>query len=414
MKSSPPDAVRIYYLLNLLFYIHLGFIGATYALFFYNFGISKLMTNVLSSLFMVSVFVMEIPTGAYADAFGYRKTLILAGLFLNIAMLLFSVGDNILIFGIAQILWGVSFAFESGALDAWMVNNSFLTGPDLDKVFIKAGKINNISMIISGLLGGYLANINIALPWKLSLISASIYVILVALYLNKPVYSVEPDKNTIKLDFKNGICKILSIIDTGKNYILKTPLLKYIIAFNMILSFCFSPVFVYWSPYLKSLSNEGFWLLGWIWVFIKISNLAGNLIIEYIPKSGNYRLNILCVATVCVSIVLSIASLSKKFITALIMFLLFEILLGIIQPLQKGYINEFITDAERATILSLDSMLSRAANFLSLLIMGLIGDLASMQTTWLISAGILIVNLIIIKKLNHYQKDVVEDSVSQT
>jgi len=399
MKNNPRlsrdelEIIRIYYILNLLFYIHQGFIGATYALFFYSFGISKFLTNVLSSLFMVSVFVMEIPTGAYGDAFGYRKALILAGVFLSLSMAIFSFGNTPWAFGIAQLLWGLSFAFESGTLDAWMVNNSYLTGPELDKIFVRSDKINNLSMIVSGLLGGYLASVDLALPWRLSAVSSMLYVLIAALCVDDKI------GGTGRINFREGLGKISAIVKDSADFIFTHPFLKYILTFNMILSFCFSPVFVYWSPYLNRLSGEGFWVLGWIWVFIKLANLLGNFILEKLPKTGNYRLKILFSAVAWVSAIIFTASLYKHFITVLLLFLAFEVFLGVIQPLQKGCINEALKSDERATLLSLDSMLSRAANFLSLVVMGLIADFASMETTWLISALALLPNLVIIKVL---------------
>jgi len=42
-----------YYILNTLFNIHLGFIGATYVVYFYESGISKLTTNILLSIFFL-------------------------------------------------------------------------------------------------------------------------------------------------------------------------------------------------------------------------------------------------------------------------------------------------------------------------------------------------------------------------
>ncbi len=87
--------INIFYLLNALFFVHLGFIRAIYIVFFYNFGIIKLHTNMLSSIFAMTVFLFEIPSGAYSDLFGTRKSLLLSGGLLVLSMALFAFGNNL-------------------------------------------------------------------------------------------------------------------------------------------------------------------------------------------------------------------------------------------------------------------------------------------------------------------------------
>ena len=390
-------SINIFYLLNALFFVHLGFIGAIYIVFFYNFGISKLHTNMLSSIFAITVFLFEIPSGAYSDLFGTRKSLLLSGGLLVLSMTLFAFGNNLWVFALAQGFWGISFAFESGALDAWMVNNSQSKGTQLDNTFARARKINNLLSILSGFIGGLLSNFSLRWPWLLSVITSISYLALVYIFVNKEEKYVTNSESAIS--FKQGLESIKLITKNSIEYCLINPVVKTIIIFNLIISFSFSPIFVYWSPYLNGLFNKGIWILGWIWVMIKFSNFIGNAILEHLLKTNKDRYKIMRTSVACISIVVVTASLYKNFIVVLIMFILFEIFIEILQPLQSALINDWIPDGERATILSFNSMACRASNFLSLMVMGYLGDKVSMSFTWSLSGIIIMSNFAVIAYL---------------
>lgn len=382
MGKSTQKARNIYFILQALFYVHLGIVGSTYILYFYNQGLSKLQTNIISAVFSITVFMMEIPSGAYCDRFGSRKTLLYAGITLSLSMLLFYIGGNIFILAIAQLLWGASFAFESGSSQAWVINKLQLKKEALDKMFAQSQKINSISMIIGGLIGAYLATKELRYIWILPMFLGLVYVLFVSIY----VYDNKLIKNE-KTDFTTGISDLKKNTKLGFNTIQKSKSLKKLIIFNLVISFSFSPLFVYWSPYISSLTNEGIWILGWMWVLIKVMNIIGNMVLDkYCFKRDRNR--VLAGSLLILSGAVTTAGMSDNFIYVVCMFLLFELLLGIIKPIQRAYINEYIVDDIRATLVSFDSMFGRIGSFLSLIIMGYLGDMFSMGLTWMI-AGVL-------------------------
>jgi|GEM_PF-518157 len=397
--------INNFYLINALFYMHLGLIGAMYIVYFYNYGLTKLSTNVLSSLFTITVFLMEIPTGAYADIFGIRKCLLLSGIFLTSSMATFLIGNSLYFFALAQILWGLSFAFESGALEAWMVNRSGFKGQQLDNAFARSRKINSLLSILGGLIAGLLSGLSLKWPWFLSLLTALLYLMLV--YRGVDDEKIENEKKVINV--KHGLLSMRSIIGTSISYSINNVTVKTLIIFNIVISFCFSPVFVYWSPYLSALFNKGTWILGWIWVVIKIANYAGNSILERISKCNVNRKLTMGLSLICISVALIIAALSSNFYIVLLMFITFEILIEIITPLQNAIINEWIPNEERATVLSFNSMICRLSNFFSLLIMGYIGDKISMQYTWIISGILILTNLVVLSFLKEIEKKVINN-----
>lgn len=157
--------VHYYYLLKLLFFGHLGIIGSTFIIYFYELGFSKLETNILNSIFTLSVVLVEIPTGTITDSIGYRKTLLGAGILLTISMLLFYLHFGVVFIIMAQVCWGISFAIESGSLDSWIINTDEIKSIELDRLYAKSNQINNIFFAIGGLIGAYIAFYDIKNIW---------------------------------------------------------------------------------------------------------------------------------------------------------------------------------------------------------------------------------------------------------
>lgn len=92
-----------YIILETLFYLHSGIIGATYILYFYDLGYSKFVTNIITSVFNVFVFIFEIPSGSLSDNRGNKSALIISGIALSSSMALFLYAGNISILILGQI-----------------------------------------------------------------------------------------------------------------------------------------------------------------------------------------------------------------------------------------------------------------------------------------------------------------------
>lgn len=382
----------IFYVITCLFYLHIGFMGSTYVLFFYSLGISKFTTNLIISTFSITLFIAEIPTGAYADIFGKRKSLILSGIFLTLSMLLFTFGQSAIVFIISEVLMGCAFAFVSGALESWAIEKLKLKDKEIDKLFTEQNKYLNLVLILGGLLGGFASNYSLRYIWILSLATAIIYLILVLIFVKEEKIEISKNNMKFKKKFINGIMQIKTTTINIFGYLLKNKNIRNIIFYNCILEFSFSPIFIYWAPLLNEYSNSKIWVLGIVWVVIKISNMIGNEFLNrIITKKDLSRESILYVSTSLIGICIFIASLSKDFDIILIAFITFEILLGIVQPIQRSCINNYIDIEERATILSFESMSRSSFSYTSMIIMGYIADKLSMNITWIIVSIIMTV-----------------------
>ena len=98
------------------FLISLHFFGGVLIPFFMEWGrINFFQIMVLQAVFYLSVFFLEIPTGAVADYLGRKISIVFAALSVVLAVLIYSYTPAFSLFIIAEILWAAGVALISGA-----------------------------------------------------------------------------------------------------------------------------------------------------------------------------------------------------------------------------------------------------------------------------------------------------------
>lgn len=93
--------------------------------FFVLYLLEFLNFSEIGVLFAVGWFIiaiMDYPTGAWSDSIGPRNVLIIANILFAISGIIFLFSDNFTLFLLSEILAGLGFSQESGALQSWFDN----------------------------------------------------------------------------------------------------------------------------------------------------------------------------------------------------------------------------------------------------------------------------------------------------
>jgi MFS family permease len=98
-----------------------------------------------------SLFVFEVPTGAFADTFGRRRSLVVSFAIQGAAILLIAAVPHFWAIALAWALWGFGYTFQSGTWEAWLADE---IGVDrLGGVLMRASRLG-YGAGIAGLLIG--------------------------------------------------------------------------------------------------------------------------------------------------------------------------------------------------------------------------------------------------------------------
>ena len=93
---------------------NLRFFGPFILLIFTDSGLSYLQIGLLYSIRDIATNILEIPTGVYADAFGRRKSMVMAFISYIVAFVIFFAFEDFYIYALAMILFAAGEAFRSG------------------------------------------------------------------------------------------------------------------------------------------------------------------------------------------------------------------------------------------------------------------------------------------------------------
>src|SRR5207249_11960908 len=117
--------------------------------------------------YLTTVFVFEVPTGAFADRFGRKRSFLAACMVRMTAYALYAFARDFADCLVAEVIDAVGTTLASGALEAWAVDGVRAEG-DLrptDALFARGQVVARALMIVGGVACGYLAELGWKVPW---------------------------------------------------------------------------------------------------------------------------------------------------------------------------------------------------------------------------------------------------------
>ena len=109
-----------------------------------------------------AVFVFEIPTGIVADVYSRRLSVIIGNIGMGVGFVMEGAYPHVGTIMAAQILWGITYTFTSGATEAWLAGE---VGEDaLTPTFLRAQQLGQIAALAAIVSAIGLAHIHLWVP----------------------------------------------------------------------------------------------------------------------------------------------------------------------------------------------------------------------------------------------------------
>jgi MFS family permease len=436
---APPDLtvhaiLRRYYGIWAIYSFGGGFLYGVYPLFLRSRGLDQFQMNSVLALYFFVTFLTDVPTGAFADALGRRRSFVLGCTLRFAAFLTYFFAHRFAFFLVAESIDGIGTTFCNGAIDAWGVDALDAGGYGLQKnrLFSRISQLSNFGFMLSALIGAYAANINIAWPW---LLGAAGYLIaaLAGILLMHEVRSA-----AARLDL-GGIPRMLTgrvIAGFRQGWRNRTVLLLSLA--NGIFFAAWAPYWLEWPQYFNDAWHTGIWIVGWYFCLFTIARMAGAEIVVRtvvsrmsaphngsgdrpdendpdllarggegssvilargchaknpdLPANGRdqysraLRLTAITVILSCMLIAAGLGSRHLLLVTAALFGL--NICFGAVMPLMQTWFNESIDAGERATLLSFNSTFSTIGGSMGLLLGGAVSDYGGFGAAWML-AGVI-------------------------
>ncbi|MFH1942940.1 MAG: MFS transporter [bacterium] len=162
MKEDNPQAyrsfIRCFYLYR--FFTDFVFVYAVYIILFKRNGLSVLEISLLLALWCAFVVVFEVPTGALADRWNRVSMLRLGLLSKAVGFGIWFFADRFWLFALGFLFWGIQETFSSGTLEAILYDTLKDSGKEEDYIKI-AGRGHfyaRIGIAVSVFFGGIIAS----------------------------------------------------------------------------------------------------------------------------------------------------------------------------------------------------------------------------------------------------------------
>lgn len=351
-------------------------------------GLSLFQIGLMETVYHISSFSMEIPTGAIADIFGRKTSRILGRITSVFAITVMIFGQNVYAFAMGFFLTALSNNLESGAGDALIYDSLKELGEE--NTYMKIGGRNElfyqITKTFSLLVGSYIATLSYAGVYKAALVVSIVSVIQALSFVEPSIGKVKKESH-LWLTFKNQLISSFTALSGNRE------LVEMIVALEVFSTF-YTTEFFYMQNLLKSIGHSEFE----IGIILALGALmAAVLATQTYKLEAKFKLKGLLTAVAIVAIISFWGMTIKGF--EKFAFIMLSGTEGILFVVMGDYINKRIPSDKRATILSFQSMIFSVFMIALFPLVGFIGDLFGLYKSFTLVAIISSIALVLMIKL---------------
>ena len=355
-----------------------------FSLFYAKNGIPNANISSIKSFQNIGIMLGLLPAGYLADRIGRLKVLSLSSIVIASSFLILILFRNFLFFSLAELLYGIGLALNSGTLIAYITDlqeqnqlspNSKLMGMQVITL--------NLTTLIGGNIGTGLFAITDTAPVWFALIGLGIYPAFIFVMIKFLSFS---DNKAAHKRKNNSIKNIASFFKKRNFWILLLLNVGYDCGTQFIL--------IYWSIiYVEKLGFN----LSLVYTLFMCALILCSLIFNRISTFASSR-SITILNTVCMILVFVLSGIIENKYLLLTLFLLIELLMGIMSGQISATSNEAIYgESNKSTMLSTVSFIAEILVSLSLFVSNAIMKWAgNLKVMFFVSAAYFSIVLLII------------------
>ena len=385
-------SIREYYILTALISCAKGIATATYVTFLLRNGLNLFEVNLVNFVYFTTLFIAEMPTGAFADVFGRKKSFIASCALTALGGVVYGMSHTFVGFIIAEMIEAVALTFATGAFKAWFVDRLLHHGytGSLSPVFSRATQIRQASTILAGIVGAYIANVSMPLTW---FVGSGLAIIpgIVACFLKEEYFTPQV------FSWKNGYGAMKQTMRSSVEYGLKNQNIKFILVMVSIQILAFQAPNMQWQPFFGQ-HFTGTTALGYIWAGIMLGLIAGAQVAPYLLRRIVDERKALYICQIIAGVTFVAAAVSGTLVGSLVLFFIYEAARGAFDPIKDAYLHDNIPSKERATIDSFESLAHHGGGAIGLLVSGALALWLGIPWTWSILGGFLILATIMVSR----------------
>lgn len=366
--------IKIDYIYRFLSSIDIS--SAIWVLYLAHEGMSLVEIGLLESIHHITSLVCEIPSGALADIMGRKSTIIIGRVMSAIGAILMLFCNSFLGFAIAFVISAMSYNLNSGSEEALVYDSLKVIGEE-EKYLKINGNLNFIIEVAQGiavLVGGILSDYSFVYSYVLSSI-ISICALGISFGFKEPeIHEEMKERVTIVGHFKS----CFEVMRDNKKIII-------IMMFFELIFMTGTTTHFYSQQYFSEMGYSRS-LIAIIYVVASIGCAIGAKLAYKVEKL--LKKAMLYIVPMVGGVWLVVLS-SSKGIVSVIGFIMFSMSINILYPISSNYINKLIPSAQRATLISVQSICFSIFMIMIFPLLGFIGQFSSLNISFIVLAIIL-------------------------
>jgi DHA3 family tetracycline resistance protein-like MFS transporter len=383
------NSIRIYSAIRFFTSFAFGSILPVYVLYFRHYQINLFQIALLAAVFEASILLFELPTGLVADIFGRKISIVLSSVFSLISGAVFIFFPFLAGFIIAEIVGGLGETLRSGALEAWLVDSLKHEGKEAQQklAFAQGTKFKTAGNLSGLILGGYLASLNMELVWvpfTLIFLGLCIFLILV---MREEYRSGNEISGQTRIGLSHTIKQSVTVLK-------KERLIFALILLALFSEFSFETISQFWQVHFDENLFVPTRYFGWILAVASILTILFVGKVTRLSEKFKGEVTFLIVLDILFLLSLFLIAIIYSPVLAVTLFVLLQVFVSFKEPIFLDVYNKHIPSAQRATLLSFQSLVGSGGEVLAGLCIGVVAQSFGLRITFGLGSAVLLIGII--------------------
>ena len=381
MNRNIENNIKIDYIYSFLKSFDLS--SAIWVLYMVYKGLPLWQIGLIEGIFHTTSFLFEVPSGILADILGRRRVIITGRLCSGISSIILLFSNSFIGFAIGFIISAISYNLNSGSEEALIYDSLKILGRE--KEYLKlSGRLNlifEISYGVATFIGGVLSSYSYGYCYIAAIIVAIIALVSAVFFAE---VEDSKDENKEKLSLKEHLNISKDVVKGNREII------KVLIYFPVVETFQ-TVVYFYGQQYYSLLGLNKI-QISIIMLLSGIFSCLGSITIEKLIILLKDKTKYIVSLLMGISIIMIS---SHNLMISIVFFGIMNFVNAMLYPLQSDSLNKLIPSKQRATIISVNSMIFSLVMICVFPICGFFADIFNLHIVFF-ALGIMQVTIILL------------------
>lgn len=339
-------------------------------------GMSLLQIGLLEGIYHITCMLCEIPSGAWADLVGRKRSMLISRVCITISCILMLFARSFWGFALSFAIQALGNSFTSGSEEALVYDTLKCAGKE--DAFLKvSGRLNmliEISQSIATVAGGILAEHSYLWCYAACVIIALLSLVPVLLMTEPPVIKETARRPSGRTLIKHHFAESCRILRSDHRIIRIIGFYSFVLASHTLLFF-YSQQYFYDSGYNKIQISV-------VFLFAGIVSCLGAITSDFLYRKLKDRISLLGAVVIALSMICYGFRIPLLAMAAFVISSFFN---AVLYPVESECLNRLIPSEQRATLISVNSM---SFSVMMIIMFPLIGFLADLLVLPAVLAGL--------------------------